>query len=286
MFYIIVIHCSILNATENWDFKSALQSSFSNYSDSIIRDNRYSVGFSIIGDYLNRTGFSLIYGQSKINYNNDITAIKQNEGYLSIRHLFRSDTLHGTLHLSLAGHIIRNNDPVDAFDHLNTISPSFTYVDYGKNYALGLSYAQSNYPEDFTVRQWSPSIGFAFYQQQNWLTLKGYFITSSDKLKSQGEKTTQAIDISISHYFQAKRILPINKIQLSVLLGERIFAVEGAAVYNLADLQKESFSVSSEFRLVNNLLLTLAGGLDKFENKVIDDDYSSLYLYANISSSF
>jgi len=283
---VAMTHLSSAKATEKWDLNMGLQSSYSDYAASTLRKNRYSNGLFVNIDYLNKTGFSLIYNQSKIKYKFNIDPIKQKSLFASTRYLFRSDGLEGNVHLSLDGHKITNNDPNKAFDHVNVISPHLNYVNNAKDLAFGITYARSNYPQNFVIKQWTPNVGIAFNQQQDWLALKGYFIASSDSQKTQGKASTKALDLSITHYFQAQRLLPISNLKLAVLLGQRIYAVEDASVYNLADVQHESVSLTSEFQINHHFSFSVASGVEKYENRDLNDQYTSTYLYANLSVSF
>ncbi len=150
-----------------------------------------------------------------------------------------------------------------------------------------MGFAHSDYYDDLAIEQWTPTVGFGFNQQSDWVQLRGYYISSSKRAKTHDQKLSNAIDVSLTHYFDGQ-ILKLNKIKASCLIGERFFAVDrdAASVYNLNDIQRGSFSLLAEFKITEIIKISISGGEERYKNKTIDDDYSSKYLYMGLSTSW
>ncbi len=279
------LYCySNLLAGEYWDIDIGLQSSLTNYSNSVVRKEKKASGFLLNADYLNTSGLTFVYQHSKIDYKLGIKAINQDNAFISFRHILRPDELNGLLTLKLSAFHIVNNDPDELTDHVNVVVPEISYLNYQRNLYLGLAYNHSSYPFQLIVRQWEPAIGIALNNDQNWLQLRGFFISTKQKNVSLYQKNTQALDISLTHFFDKNRLLPLNHIKANVLIGERIFAVDShtATVYNLSDIQRGSISLSLEFQLSDSMRINIAGGRERFINKSNYDKYSSVFFYANL----
>jgi len=247
----------------------------------------FEFGSFFTADYLDTYSFTFVYDKSKVDFKLGINSIEQNSFYLCGRKVFRPDILSGLLTLSLDGFYIDNDDLTKMSDEAKIYGTYLSYLAYTKKYYVDLGFAQSNYYDDLVIEQWNPTIGLGFNKQRNWLQVRGYYITSSEKTRTQGEKTSKAIEMSLSHYFDG-HILNLNKIKAGLLIGERIFAVDrdAASVYNLSDIQKGSFSLLAEFKIISSVKLIISGGKERYTNKIINDDYSSRYLYMGLSSSW
>jgi hypothetical protein len=285
--FVSAISISNVSAGENWDTTIGIQGSLGDYSNSTQRNDKDSLGLFVTADYLDSYGFTFIYDRSSYDYKQNIRTIDQDTFFLSGRKTFRPDALNGLLTLSLDTFHIDNDDRSKLTDNVKIYGTHLSYLTYDKKYYADLGYANSDYYKGLTIDQWTPTFGFGFNEQKDWLQIRGYFISSNKKIRTQGEKSTEAIDLSLTHYFDGQT-LNLNKIKGSYLTGERMFTVDrdSAGVYNLSDIQKEGFSLLAEFQLTETVKLTVAGGKERFRNEDINDSYSSTYIYSGLSTSF
>jgi len=274
-------------AGENWETTIGIQGSLGDYSNSIIRDKKNSYGVFVSADYLDSYGFTFVYDRSSYDYNKNIKTIDQNNYFLSGRKTFRPDAINGLLTLSLDTFYIDNNDKTKLSDKVKVYGTHLSYLTYDKKYYADLGYAYSDYYKGLTIEQWTPTFGFGFNKQRDWLQVRGYFISSNKRNRTQGEKNVEAVDLSLTHYFDGQTF-KLNKIKGSYLTGERFYTVDrdSANVYNLDDIQKEGFALLAEFQLNETIKLTVSGGKERFINKILNDSYSSTYIYSALSTTF
>ncbi|MBF0471400.1 MAG: hypothetical protein HQL48_08495 [Gammaproteobacteria bacterium] len=265
---------SLLEAGELWDFHLGLNASYGRYSDSRIRDGKIGSGGSIRADYLDSFGGTVAYQYHRIHYLQGFDQIEQNDYYVSFYKKFRPDPLSGVISLSLGAFSLANGDPKPGTNRARIFSPTLSYLPFSGEYFVALSYAESIYPEydeqlfseALTLQQWTPVVGFAFNQQRQWLQLRGFFISSSDRRRSSQAEATTGGEISLTHYFGRERLFAINYLKVSASFGERMFAVDNdtIAVYNLPDVDRGGGSLVVEWQLTQGVTLLLAGGVEAF----------------------
>ena len=275
-----------LLAQDEWKIKTDLQGSYGNYGNSVLRKYTWSTGLFITADYLDSIGFTMGYSRTDVNYKLGIERLSQDSYFGSVRkHLTLGNLTRVTFRVD--GHLINNNDPTNGTDEGAIVAPQISYLNADKNLYFDLGYAYSLYAGDLNLNQWTPTIGIGFNQNSDWLQLRGYFIYSSNAQRTQGKEDTYAVEAKYTHHFAANPI-KISRLQVMGLAGERMYAVDGDAgsVYNLADTQKGSFSLSGAWDLNNAWSLLLIGGLEFYENGDIGDDYSNRYVYFNINKNW
>lgn len=286
----LLLSFSITNnasAGDEWDTTLGIQGSKGNYSSSTQRDKKSNYGIFFTADYLDSYGMTFVYDRGSYDYKQGIRTIDQDAFFLSGRKTFRPDALNGLLTLSLDAFHIDNNDRSKLSDNVKVYGTHLSYLTFDKKYYADLGYAHSSYYNGLTIDQWTPTGAFGFNQQRDWLQVRGYFISSSDRNRTQGFKSTEAVDVSLTHFFDGQNF-KLNKIKLSGLMGERFYAVDrdSANVYNLDDIQKGGLSLLAEFQLTEKVKLTVSGGKERFRNEILGDSYSSNYLYGGVSTSW
>jgi len=278
---------SLSSAGENWSVKTDIQGLYSNYSGSQQRKSLSNSGVIISADYLDKGGFSIAANYSKLalNTGNNITQ----QGYFAnARYNLYFDALPGPLTVQINGHFINNNDVSRNTDNVNVIAPQVSFLNYAKTFYLDVGYARSTYQNNLTVDQFTPTLGFAFNQKNDWFQMRGFFIKPSNPLRAQNKNSTSAADIKWSHWFAPGAWHRIEKMQLGALVGERIYAVDNdaAAVYNLSDIQRGSVSLALQWRLSESTKLMLMGGNERYLNNVINDSYNNRFAYIDLSKTW
>ena len=284
-----------VSAGEEWDTTLGIQGSAGDYSSSTQRDKKSNYGIFFTADYLDSYGMTFVYDRGSYDYTKNSIyntqygkrSIDQDTFFLSGRKTFRPDALNGLLTLSLDAFHIDNNDRSKLSDNVKVYGTHLSYLTFDKKYYLDLGYANSDYYNGLTIDQWTPTAAIGFNQQRDWLQVRGYFISSSERARTQDFKSTQAADVSLTHFFDGQTF-KLNKIKLSGLIGERFYAVDrdSANVYNLDDIQKGSVSLLAEFQLTEKVKFTVSAGKERFRNNIVKDSYSSSYLYGGLSTSW
>ena len=271
----------------DWQVRADTQASYGKYNGSIKRKDLVNAGVIMSADYLEKGGFSLGANYTKLTFNAG-SVLNQQSIYGSLRYNIYLDALPGPLTLRIDGHGINNNDVTGNTDNVKVIAPQLSFLNYSKTFYIDLGYARSSYQNNLTVDQWTPTLGMGFNDGADWLQVRGYFIKPSNKLRAQNTSRTSAADVKWTHWLAPDAWWGLEKLQLSGLFGDRIYAVDGdvAAVYNLADVQKGSLSLALQWKLSPSLHLMLAAGNERYLDNAINDSYNNRYAYIDLSTQW
>ena len=287
---IMVIAGGLFNAEaeENWNISTDIQATYSNYIGSEERDALGSAGVLVHADYLDLAGFMLGYNRNELEYKTRHDDIQQNEFFISGRYNFYPDVLSGRITARLDLHLLNNDDRTGNTDDVSVVAPRIAYLTYNKRFYLDLGYARSTYQNDLDVDQWTPTAGVAFGGDRHYLQARGYFISPSNSLRAQGENNTTAVELKWHHWLDKENFLGINNVWVTWLIGKRIYAVDSdnVLVYNLADVETGALSAAAQWDFGDQIKVTVAGGLEQYENKIINDDYGNLFIYAGFSKEW
>jgi len=282
-----------VNASDDWYVSATVSAMPGQYSGSVERDNLFSGSLILNADYLDSFSFAVAYNNTKINFKNvglGAFAINQNSFAGRLQYHFYTDSLGGQITTQLVAHTISNNDATKLTDEVTVVAPKIAYMNYAKDLYMDVEYVQSDYPNNgnLKMQQFTPSIGFGFNQNSDWLRLKAYLIKSSDKTLSQGEESLTSFDVKWSHWLAPDAVLGLNSFFVDVLAGKRIFAVDNDAftVYNLADVQQGSVLLGFGWQPAEDFDVTLIAGVEKYENKIINNTYNQQYLYVSLTKSW
>lgn len=277
----------VVNAAEEWTVKSDIQGVYGDYSNSSQRNSFVSGGVIVTADYLDQGGFSLGASLSRVNFKvgNDIN---QQSYFGSVRYHVFADALPGKLSLRVDGHMLNNNDITGDTDKVKVVAPVVSFINFSKTLYMDFGFAYSRYQNNLNVKQYTPTIGFGLNDGADWIQLRGYLIDPSNALRAQNKDSTAAVDIKYTHWFAPGAWLAVHSVHLNVLVGERIYAVDGdaAAVYNLVDIQRGSYSLGLQWRVGENMKLLLIGGYERYLNNLISESYNNRFAYVNISSEW
>lgn len=319
-FFIILIVYSFSSqawSADDWYMKSSGQFLLKNYSSSLQLDNLTGFGIFLSGDYLERGGFSVGYSFNQTNYKSGLSSGLQenNENilFLSGRANLHPDQLPGKLTLRLDGYVgnsamrfrVSTSSPgpmgggsslrsITVDDDFSVLSPMISFLNYTKTFYLDLGYAYSSYSsedsstDDIDVIQWTPTLGFGFNRAYDWLQLRGYFIELSSSNRIGDKDSTSALEVKWTHWFSADAPLSLHSLRFAALAGERMYAVDSDAcsLCNVPDLQRGLVSVGAEWKLSEQTNAQLLAGYESYKSVLLNDDYSSAYLFGYLSRNW
>jgi len=226
-------------AEERWFISATANGSAAKYSDSKLRDNSITGSAWLNIGYLDYYDLTVAYNNLNINYKDIGTgefAVNQQAVAGRFKLYSYNDTLGGRITTQLTAHRLTNDAPTTIADDVLIFAPKLAYLSYSKSFYLDLEYVWSSYSNsnNLIIQQLSPSIGFGFNQNNDWLEFKAYQTISSDKIRSQGEDSLTAASIKWQHWFNPGPVLGIHHFTIDVLGGQRMFAVdnESFTVYN------------------------------------------------------
>ncbi len=285
---ILSVTSSLTIAADQWKNSITLQSLIGSYEQSVKRDSIFSGGVIFTGDYLDNGGFSLGLNHSNVKFDVEDNNISQNSIFLSGRYNIFTDDLSGKIILRTDLHYIDNDDVTKNTDMVKAIAPQLTYIPYSGDYSLNFGFAFSSFQNDLSVYQYTPNIGFGFNDKKDWLNIGAYLIYPDNSQRAQGKTSTKAIEATLTHWLGKDGYLPINYLTANILLGERIYAVDNnaGAIYNLANVQENSFSLGCSWDLGNQLSMLTVIGQENFEDVEISDPFSNRYFYINLSKNW
>jgi len=305
-------------SAENWYWQSSGQLLLKNYSGSAQSDNLSAFGVFLSGDYLEQAGFTIGYNNNYTNYKSALDSGLQGNDenilFLSGHRNYYPDKLPGTLMLRLDGYV--GNDETSfqtatsgppmgngfsqqivtetVKDKFFVVYPTVSFLNYAKTVYADLGYAFSSYhsndngTDDIDIVQWTPTVGFGFNRGYDWLQLRAFFISLSASNRVEDKDGTTALEAKWTHWFTANAPLNLHSVRLSLLAGERIYAVDSDAcsLCNVADVQTGLVAIGAEWKLSEKTSLLLQSGNEAYESLLLNDDYSSTYIYVYLSQNW
>ena len=275
----------LAKADDSWNIKTAVQGTFLGYANSKIRDSLYEAGATVSANYLDQGGVTLGYTHSQLNYKNATPTLNQDAYFISARKHFYVDALAGKITLRADGHFINNNDSSGDTNNVKVWTTQASYTSYDKQYYADFGYASSRYQNNLHIDQYTPTVGLALFDNNAWLQIRVYFIETSNPDRAEGLSSTQAAEIKYTYWLSPDGYLKPSNLQLSGLVGRRLYAVDMDANYvaNLADVQNGGITTGAEWRLGDHGKLLLLGGDNFYKNRTTGDSYSGAFGYLNAS---
>ena len=241
--------------------------------------------------------------------------------YLSGQYTFFTDALPGKISVRLDGYSLKDENTVTETtilpgggmggnDRVITASTTYTdniaagfvqisFTDPAEKYYLDIGYAISSYDYDSAdvardneVQQITPTAGLAFNAQHDWLQARAYIIRLQHGDNTNNQKNSDALEIQWTHWFDQPAPLGLDSVGLGALIGERISAVDPDAgeIYSLSDRQNNSVSLVMNWQPSEQLGISTVVGYDEYTDflvneseTLIDDNYSIIYAYVNVS---
>ncbi len=284
----LLLFVSEAGAEGAWKYRLEIQGEGGAYRNSLFRNYIIGGGVYIHADH-DRGGITLGYNRTRIDFKLGIGDIFQEEYYVSSRLYFKSPILNGIFSTRFDFYRVNNNDPGNYTDDVIILAPQLSWMNQSQSFYLDVGYARSIYRRNLDVDQLTPTIGFAFNDGFDWLQLRTYLIKSSNTIRSQGKAETVAVDAKWTHYFGHNMPLGfLEYIRVGLLIGERVFAVDGDAidVFNLSNTQKGTVSLTTKWALTKQQKFFVGFGLSRYKNGFVDDEYTLPIGYAGYSISF
>lgn len=261
----------------------------------------FSGGLWLNADYIDKYSFALAYNTYRVNIkNNSARGISVNDvtqDSIAGRYQYHSysDSLSGRLTTQIVAYAITNNVTVSTDDSLTgkavIISPKLVYRNYKNSLHMDLEYVWSDYSDnnDLTIHQLTPTIGFGFNENRvgnkDWIFLKAYFTESSDRLLSLGEDSLLAFKLRWTHDFDHGAITGLRRFSIDALGGKRVYAVDNETftVYNLEAVQNGSLLLAMGWSPGEDFDIDFSAGIERYENKLVDNTYDRQYLYISLT---
>ena len=257
-----------------WELKLTPQFTYVGYSGSKLRSDMVNAGLYFDAQYSDRGGIAGGATYSQLNYKGSTSSLNQAAEFLSGRLNFKPDFLPGRLSLSLDGHQINNDDSSNESDDVQVLAPQLSFLNNSQWFYADLGYAISFYGKSsdgngsLTVQQWTPTLGFGFNKNHDWLQLRLYDVNISNPLRALHDHT-DAVEIKLTHYFSPIWAWIPNSMTIGGLAGNRMYAVDSDTklVYNLADEQKGGGFLAAQWKLSEHYQVTLSAGSDIYQTQ-------------------
>lgn len=291
-FTLFLIGCSFsVHSESDIALKLGYQMVNGSYSNSSPKESISSKGLIVNAKYLEDINLTHTSTDTLIKFKS-IASIAQTSKFTSIGYNLYSD--YGKINLRTDYQSIDNDDATGATDDVSINSFQTSILPYDDSYYAEIGFSKSNYPYTNNTTYTSPlnvnQINFSYSKSLSagvdWLTLKSYNIRSSDTLRTHGKKNHNSVDLKYKYFF-TDNILKIENIEVSTLLGKRVFAVDSASgsAYNIGDLQTGSLGLSAEWRFGENTDLLFSVSNEKYlTNDGIE--YQGNYNYINFNYNF
>lgn len=278
----LFIYSSALYADEikKWYFTSNLVVGAGSYTNSATKDNQTNGKLILDLDYLDRTTIQFTSGINQFTFNDSNQNLTQYTNGASIKQNYFSDVISGKISIK-AGYINLSGRQIT---RSNTYFGKTEYLNYNYTFYSSLTYAFTRYGmgnNPFEVSQLKPTIGIKLITDSLWANVSGIFISNSL------DNTYNAYSASIS-YFPTLRspLLPLS-ISVGITGGEQQFAVdeELMLVYNTEDILEQSYYISAQWNLQDDLFLKITGGKEKYLNSA-DTSYELNYITSTLAKTW
>lgn len=302
-----MIYLSQARANNSWDTKSTVQGYLQTYSGSDERQSTYNGAVYISADYLEFANISAGYNYTFVDFDGN-AELGEHLFYVSGRHGFYLDALAGKLTTRIdvylgqdtlsyqvgsapshRGHRLVStggSSTVEDNTDITIYQPQVTYINYAKTFYADIGYAHSEYDNDTTIKvdQITPTVGFGWNDNYDWLQIRGYFITVDNAETAYDDDQFDSVETTYTHWFADKGGAQLELIRFSLLAGERVLAVDpdAAVVYSTADKQTGAVTASIQWKLSQNSKILALMSYGQNENNAINDKYDSFLFYINL----
>ena len=252
------------------------------YSGTTTRTAMNAYGVSLNADYLELGGVRFAGSQLTIvdNGNN----IVQQSGFASGNLNYFCDTLGGVVKFRFDVHQANLSDDFTYKDSVRAYAPQVSFLNYRKSFYADLGYTVSTYDLGSEVKQYTPTLGFAFNQGSDWLQMRGYLIDATDT-QTNIVTSTQAAEFKLTHWTAPGAVF--SQVFVNALVGERVFAVDAdaASIYSLVDKQQGggAVGVAWQSHYVDGMVMFSA---DQYLNQTTNATYINSLAYISIGKSW
>lgn len=279
-------------SSDAWQVSAGAQGFAGDYQESVERATITAAGFTFSAEQPSSGGFSLNYSRNWLDFYAPGADSEENSWFLSGRKYFIDDS-NGTLTLRLDGYWVDDSQQAESENDVWAVAPQMSFINGSRTVYFDLGIAYSIYGDSATVRddlrvvQFTPTLGLGSSSLTDWFQFRGYFILPSNANRAQQQDSAAALEVKYTHWYVDKP-LGLYALQAGFVAGERVYAVDhdAAAVYNLADLQTGSMTVSGQWQWFRATNVTTLLGYDQFDNQSIGDSYGRVFFYLGINQTW
>jgi len=174
--------------------------------------------------------------------------------------------------------------------NMSSFQPQFTYSNLAKTFYANIGYAYSKYTGNSTteVKQFTPTIAFSWNDSYDWLQLRSYQIEVNDTASTYSKNKFESVEAKYTHWIKDNTLKNIEFMRFSILMGERILAVDSDArvIYSSADMQKGSVEASTQWKISKTEKILALVNYSHYANQISLDDYNSALLYINYQNQW
>ena len=161
-------------------------------------------------------------------------------------------------------------------DGVVVVEPRVGWLSGDRRFYADLGYAHGDYPGEFEVEQWTPTLGFNLGPVG--VKARHYHIEPSDPRRAFGREETDATELTLSYRFggPGKGTGPggLSALYLTLLKGERVYALDSDLLYlmPLASRQSDSWRIGGSWRIGKKLRLGVMAGTNRRHTQRFDFD--------------
>lgn len=291
---LLVFFISIAYAEEKLFFtKVGYQVTSGSYSQKSSKKSIESKGVVLNVKFLEDLNLAYTDTDTVVTFKNNFK-ITQKSKFISVGYNIYTNKI-GVINLRVDKQTIDNDDATGATDDVTVHSVQTSIMPYDKSYYTEVGFSQSNYPytnnaefsTELNINQINLSYGFS-PDNNDWITVKGYMINSSDATRSYDKEAFSAFEVKYKYFF-GNNIFKLHNIELSALGGEKIFAVDTAAgaTYNMGDMQTGTIGFNANWKFGEDANVLFSISQEKYKtNAVIPINYTGNYVYLNFNYNF
>ena len=292
-----------------WTTSTTVFSNLSSYQSSTSRDALFNAGIEVSSQYLDKGQWLLGFSGSLVSGLHHQPDTTEYALLIGGDYYYYPKALPGKLGFRLDSYLIQDEKTESVIkaggsgkrstitlstDNIMVIQPLINYINYAKTFYSDISYALSSYDygdtpgRNIEVQQLSPTIGVAMNDKFDWLQARLYFIDLSNSSRTHGIKSTQAFELKWTHWMGPSSLLSMDSIISTILLGERLLAVDADThtVYSLSDEQTGALSFGSTWRLADHIKVSTFVDYNRYRNQTLGDEYTSLNIHLNLSKQW
>lgn len=298
----------------DWQSHGTVQTYLQSYGGSTVRNNAFHLGYYFTSDYLDSGNIGVGYNYTLINLV-DSADITEQLFYLSGRHSIYPDGLPGKLTYRLDGYAGKDTLRVKTSTivstgsgmggggttrvtttstedtDINAIQPIISFIDFNKTFYADIGYARSQYNSntDTIIAQLTPTIGFGWNGSYDWVQTRAYLIRVDEDITTAQTPTFKddrfrSIELKYTHWFIDGITPRLESYTVSLLLGDRVFAVDpdAGSIYSTANRQTGGISANLQWQYSQALSFMTLASFSRYTNDAAADDYSGFLLYFNL----
>ena len=305
-------------AEELWQIGHIFQTNIQSYNGTDDRKNANNIGYMISGHYLDSGSLSVGIDHTSVNLGNNAD-VDEELFFLSGEYHLYPDYLPGKLTLRFDAYFGKDRleyslsspppstpgpspgpgpgfgkikttraatDTVTESIDINSYYLHSAFINYKKTYYTDIGYAYSEYnaTSDTIAHQITPSVGMSWNNSYDWLLWRAYIIKLDEDTPAYGKDRFESIEVKYSHWFPDEPETSIELIELTLMSGERVLAVDPTTttIYSITDKQKTSLSGGIQWKLSKNTKSMAVIQYDQYRNITLSDNYESFLFYINL----